>query len=343
MLLSKFDPLIEAVGGTPNETDNIDVQCECLRCGKNKLYVNRVTGVFFCFYCEYKGTAAYLIADMHHISVNAARRFVGRYTSKSIIELSDDLRSAIQRAELKQSVERKVQDVKLPERCIPIHGTQGAGYLKTRGFPKKLYAPYDLRFIPFEKNEGVSARGHIIFPCYERTGKLTFWTSRAAWDPVRYGPKSLGPKGATKKDVVYGIKECKPLKEDGRIIIVEGPLDAIALARTGVSLLGKYLSDSQIAKLLPFTREGVIVCLDAEELLTSWDAAARIYRWAGEKAAVYVGTTAPYKDAAEALADGKDPREIIVKSAVRFTESGRLKAMTTADYRPIHRASNALR
>ena len=317
----KYDPLVEALCGDLS-TGNSNVACECPKCEKQKLYVDRDKGIFLCFSCEFSGKAVDLVAQMHGISPLTAKAFMHKYTDRARGLNENSLKDVIRRIRERPVPESKaVSSVKLPHGAVPVAGTKGERYLKRRGFGRAHTKSYRLMYVPpnYSRNVYEPAANHVIFPCFTGKGILEFWTSRAAYDPVERGPKSTGPSGVSKKAVVYGLKEFQPYRGDGRLILVEGPLDCLALSRNGCALLGKYLSDIQIQRLLSAGHDGIIVCLDINERKASWDAAARINRW-DEDVEVYVGSTAPYKDAAEALAHGADPVKIIHESAIRFTE-----------------------
>lgn len=324
----KYDPLVEALCGDLS-TENSNVACECPKCEKQKLYVDRDRGVFLCFACEWSGRALDLVAQMHGLSPRTAKAFLHRYTDKARGVTEDNLKDVMRRIYERPIPEgKRVASVKLPAGAVPVSGTMGERYLKSRGFNRSLTKSYRLMYVPpnYKKGTYEPAANHVIFPCFTGNNVLEFWTSRAAYDPVERGPKSTGPSGISKKAVVYGLKEFQPYKGDGRLILVEGPLDCLSLDRNGCALLGKHLSDMQIQRLLKAGHTGIIVCLDAEERRASWEAAARINRW-DEDIEVYVGNTAPYKDAAEALADSVDPVRLIRESAIRFTE-GRYRKET---------------
>lgn len=326
----KYDPLVESVGGDL-DTDGTDVACDCPRCDHKKLYVNRDTGLFFCFRCEFAGRAADLIAELHGISPRSAASFVKRYTIAVTSPKADDLRRYIKsRTSTRPNEEDRKVKVTLPAGALPIKNTEGYAYLQKRGFSRTLLKPYRLLYVPASSRangEYNPVARHVIFPCYDTDSSLVFWTSRAAFDPVVYGSKSSGPSGVKKRNVLYGIKEYMPSDSYDPIILVEGPLDMISLKRKGVSILGKYLADSHIKKILSFAKgRKIIVCLDAEEIKASWEAADRISKWS-DSSLVYVSTTAPYKDAAEALKAGVDPVELIQSQSRRYTRSAYIKGI----------------
>ena len=123
-------------------------------------------------------------------------------------------------------------------------------------------------------------RGRIMFPITDPRGRV-----------IAFGARTLGngqPKYLNSPDtplfnkghVLYGLATARPAaRETGRIVVVEGYTDVIALARAGlgeaVAPLGTALTESQIRLMWRLAPEPVL-CFDGDEAGTR--AAARAAR-----------------------------------------------------------------
>jgi len=103
---------------------------------------------------------------------------------------------------------------------------------------------------------------HVIFPDYCPVhGHLRYFTSRACYDVGTGGRKSLNPKGAKQAGILFG--EWCLTKSRHPLVVVEGPLDCIALNGMAVALLGKFLPADKAERLAAVGRP-VVMCLDTE-------------------------------------------------------------------------------
>lgn len=139
---------------------------------------------------------------------------------------------------------------------VPIVG-DAIGYLKRRGFTRAMVERYRLSLCL----DGKFAE-RIIFPIYGRNGALHSFAGR---DITGYRkPKYLFAKGTFVGRVVYPKihLEERSLKNERTVWLFEGQVPA--LLYDGVCTFGKKISQSQIAMLLDFNIERVVLCWDAD-------------------------------------------------------------------------------
>jgi len=270
--VAAFDVFIETSlhGNTSVRALNIAVDCPF--CGRSgKLWIHRQSGLCQCFGpdCNYKGNAVKLVMDVDHIPYDQAFLQVAQALKNQVqVRLGNaeakniDFCETMLRALLKDhgTALRNDQKITLPKGAVPIAGTAGVQYLLSRGFGRTHYRHYHLQFCSRFQTDRQYAN-HIVFPDFvPGTKVLRYWTTRTAYEP-EYGPKSRNPEGIEKESILYGEGEAIHAQNSGTIVLVEGPLDALALHGHAVALLGKVLSSSQALRLAAQYKR-VVVCLD---------------------------------------------------------------------------------
>lgn len=294
----------------------VEVAADCIECGKEqKMYINTDTGLVYCFSCDYRANLVKLLQDVEGIpwalalerSIKLLSGLRTAHRAKSFEALRDVLQWGLQT--------RQAADVvvacPLPNHAVRIGCAKAAdarAYLRRRGFGKVHWGSYRLKFVCERDEEAKRFYRHIIFPVYDARGQVTYWTTRAAYEPPKKIPKSYHPQGVDKK--LFGI-DAVPLKRS-TCILVEGPLDAVALPRIGVALLGKTLTQAQAEELAQRFRR-VVLCLDRETQHEMYDA-FRTLRACGVKR-VDVVERCPWKDPAEGVNDV--PRNTVRKILAR--------------------------
>lgn len=140
----------------------------------------------------------------------------------------------------------------LSSRNVNLEKAEKAGLL----IPKKNSGYYD-RF-----------RGRVIFPILNMEGKVTGFGGRVLDNSL---PKYLNTPETSifhKGELLYGLNTAFPhIRETGRVVIVEGYTDVLALNKHGfhavVATLGTALTQNHLRKLKGFSRE-IIVIFDAD-------------------------------------------------------------------------------
>ena len=156
-------------------------------------------------------------------------------------------------------------------------------------------------------------RGRVIFPITDRRGRVIAFGGRILKDGE---PKYLNsPETAlfSKGRVLYGLAQAAAAaRKAGTLIVAEGYMDVIALARAGfenaVAPLGTALSEDQIAGLWRIVRQPVL-CFDGDE------AGRRAAAKAAERALPVL--KAGYALRFAMLPPGEDPDSLIARTGAK--------------------------
>ncbi|HTQ86259.1 MAG TPA: toprim domain-containing protein, partial [Candidatus Solibacter sp.] len=109
-------------------------------------------------------------------------------------------------------------------------------------------------------------RKRIIFPISNEAGRIVAFGARALGDPETSGPKYLNSPESpiySKSGVLYHFDRAKEgIRQQGFAVMVEGYMDAIAVARAGVTNVvascGTSLTEMQLRLLGRFTRRVIM-------------------------------------------------------------------------------------
>lgn len=265
------DYIEQTLNATTTDTNNVNVAVECIECGSKKMYINTENGLVCCFSgsCGYKANLVKLLQDVEALTYEdayiKARALLNDVRSarsvNSINALMELLSARLQRT--KQTA--TVINLALPVATVRLksrHAIEAREYLAGRGYTPRHLAPYEVRYCADYDADNPRYHRHMFFVERDDTGNIVHWTTRAAFEPSGTYPKSYHPKGVTRQ--LFGLHAAK---HAGRstCVLVEGPLDAIALPTYGVAALGKTISEEH-AHALAKNFAHVIVCLDAGEL-----------------------------------------------------------------------------
>ena len=177
-------------------------------------------------------------------------------------------------------------------------GEEARHYLQRRGLDTAIIERFGLGYAPPDRgglrralmSKGFSERdlirvGLLIKPdsssCYDRfRHRVMFPIQDARGRPVAFGGRALGDARAKylntpetelfhKGDLLYGLPLARQAARSvGTVIVVEGYMDVIALARAGfehaVAPLGTAITEMQLALLWQLADEPII-CLDGDE------------------------------------------------------------------------------
>jgi len=245
---------------------------DCPVCGKpDHLYINIETGLCHCFACGYGANLISLIQEVEGLSWNPAHQkatalldgVAARETRRRVESLGGVralLLSALNetppaRAEIETALA-------LPKFYAPItdpFARQARDYLAQRGFNERHWSRYEVGFVTGRDPLEPRYYHHIIFVERDPAGNIVYFCSRAAFEPTT-GQKSYHPRGASKSGLLFGADKLHAQKF---VIVVEGPLDMLALGGCAVALLGKSMGEAQAVSLARLNRR-VVICLDAD-------------------------------------------------------------------------------
>ena len=264
MNINVADYIADLIGGT-QVGDTPEYQADCPGCGKQGHFsfnVDRFVG--HCWVCNYSVSLPKLIADLEGIPFPLAVKKAEALKGTEGIQAHPSFDSALGALNGVASEPKKVPRIALPPSAIPIQdqgASPGREYLHSRGFRSSLYRKYNLMYVAGRDAEAPHLFNHIIFPEYDIAGTLIYWCSRFCGTPPRNFSKAYNCTRG-KGDLLYGYNVWAAAPRSA-LVLVEGPLDAIALGGYGVAALGKHLSSKQVARIARIDAS-IYVCFDGE-------------------------------------------------------------------------------
>ena len=257
--------------------------------------VSPIKQIFYCFGCGKGGDVFNFVMDVEKSAFPEAVRTVAEKCGIAIPrprERSPEERQEnLQRAQLVE-MHREAQTFFTKQISGTLEGKAARAYLEDRGLDNKTidrfgigYAPSDgdalLRFLKQKYPEkllvesGLISRGdqggrmfdrfrrRITFPIANDSGKIVAFGARALGDDQ---PKYLNSPETpiySKSHVLYHMDRAKEaLRRSDFAVLVEGYMDAIAVARAGISNVvancGTSLAEPQIKLLSRFTKRVII-------------------------------------------------------------------------------------
>lgn len=299
-------------------------------------------GIWHCFGCNEGGDIFKFVMKYEGVDFKGA---LDKLAQRAGIELKP--RSAGE-VKAQQEADRLKEATTLAVRYYQatlIKNQDASNYaVKRRGLGKKVieefqigYAPDDWEalsrflikkgFTPVElKKAGLSGqksgrdniydlfRGRLMFPLCNANGEPVGFTGRVLSDDQL--PKYLNtPQTAIydKSRLIFGLHLAKEaIRQTGEVVIVEGNMDAVASHQVGVknvvAVSGTALTLEQLKALSRLTRN-IKICFDAD---TAGIRAA--------ERAIELSQSLPITLSVIRLTDGKDPDELISKSATAWKQ-----------------------
>jgi len=228
-----------------------EVILQCPACGKQKLSVNLQKEVWHCWVCEQyhrdqygrrkvvqgAGGVISLVALLEGCSRVRAREIVGDASEQAHVPLEGI--SGVQIRD--QHWGHDLAEVDPPEGWLAITDYRAFPYLAQRGILSEDITNYGL---------GVCLSGkyanRLIFPVWANR-RLVYWQARAMFNDLHPGTrKALNPTGVYAGNVLFNLDQAA---KHSRVIITEGPIDAIHAGHSAVCTFGEKISDKQILQL----------------------------------------------------------------------------------------------
>jgi DNA primase len=311
--------------------------------------INDDKGFYHCFGCGAHGDAIRWMTDQRGLPFMDAIKELAANAGMDVP--AADPRAA-QRAEKAQSlhdVTHAAQDW-FVEQLAGIEGAEARAYVTKRGITAATQAAFGIGFSPdsrtrlkaalkvFPEEMSVEAgmliqpeetpgnkgresydrfRGRLMIPIRDQRGRIIAFGGRilGAGEPkyLNSPETPIFDKGRT----LYNLDKAAPAaRKSGRIVVVEGYMDAIMIAQSGiaevVAPLGTALTEAQIEKLWTMV-ETPILCFDGDS--------------AGQRAALRAAHRAlpllrpSHSLAFATLAAGQDPDDLIRASGVKAFEA----------------------
>src|SRR5213594_657715 len=238
--------------------------------------------IYHCFGCGVGGDVFKFVMEMEKCGIAVPRQK----------ERSPEERKENQQRALLVEMHREAQTFFVKQLEGTLEGKAARAYLEDRGLDKDAIARFGIGYAPSggdallchlksKYNEKLLAesglasrdqtagrlfdrfRRRITFPIANESGKIVAFGARALGDDM---PKYLNSPETpiySKSNVLYHMDRAKEgIRRDDFVILVEGYMDAIAVARAGISNVvascGTSLAEPQIKLLQRFTKRVVV-------------------------------------------------------------------------------------
>jgi len=257
--------------------------------------ISEEKGFYHCFGCNQNGNTVDFMMAIEGLDFSQAIQRLSDLTGLPA-PLRADRKSTQAEKSLQQANEAASRWFQ--ESLAAEGGAEARAYLQRRGLEPELIKRFGIGYAPpsrdslrrallgqgFAENDLVRA-GLLIRPdeggCYDRFRyRVIFPIQDARGRVVAFGGRALGDARAKylnspetelfhKGDLLYGLPLARPAaRSTGSIIVAEGYMDVIALARAGfehaVAPLGTAVTEAQLSLLWQIAAEP-IVCLDGDE------------------------------------------------------------------------------
>ncbi len=257
--------------------------------------VSPIKQIFYCFGCGKGGDVYNFVMDMEKCEFPEAVKVVAEKCGIAIPrqrERSPEERKENQQRSALVEVHREAQTFFVKQLEGTPEGKAARAYLEDRGLEKDTIARFGIGYAPsggdtllrFFKQKypekllvesGLLSRDQnggrlfdrfrrrITFPISNESGKIVAFGARALGDDM---PKYLNSPETpiySKSNLLYHLDRAKEgIRRDDFVILVEGYMDAIAVARAGISNVvascGTSLAETQIKLLGRFTKRVVV-------------------------------------------------------------------------------------
>jgi DNA primase len=257
--------------------------------------VSPIKQIFYCFGCGKGGDVYNFVMDMEKCEFPEAVKAVAEKCGIAVPrqkERSPEERKENQQRSVLVEMHREAQTFFVKQLEGTLEGKAARAYLEDRGLDKDTIARFGIGYAPSggdallsrlkpkysekllvdsglvsrDQNAGRlfdRFRRRITFPISNESGKIVAFGARALGDDM---PKYLNSPETpiySKSNVLYHMDRAKDaLRRQDFAILVEGYMDAIAVARAGISNVvascGTSLAEPQIKLLGRFTRRVIV-------------------------------------------------------------------------------------
>jgi DNA primase len=256
--------------------------------------INDEKGFYHCFGCSAHGDAIRWMTDQRGLSFMDA---IKELAAEAGMEVPAPDPKAAQRAEKANNLYDVMTAAQewFVTQLLGVEGAAARGYLKQRGFTEQTIRDFGFGLAPDNRTGIKTALKQFGDPMLIEAGLLISVDGKAPYDrfrgrlmiPIRdprgrviaFGGRILGegePKYLNSPDTplfdkgrtLYNLDKCSPAsRQTGRVIVVEGYMDVIAIAQAGfadaVAPLGTALTEQQIQMLWRMT-EKPLLCFDGD-------------------------------------------------------------------------------
>lgn len=270
--------------------------------------VNRNKQFFHCFGCGASGNAIGFLMDFNHLDFVEAVEDLATFAGLEIPRETETVSKQVITESINDNYRLLEQVAIFYEQSLRIDnaGKIAVSYLKARGIDDKLAKEFMLGFAPdewraltsrFDRDRLLQTgmviekdgkvydrfRGRLMFPIRDKRGRIVGFGGRVLDESL---PKYLNSPETSlfhKSKEVYGLYELlgKDVKPK-RIVIVEGYMDVIALAGSGihyaVGTLGTSTTPEHLELLFRFASE-LVLCFDGDRAgqKAAWRAVSSVF------------------------------------------------------------------
>ena len=256
--------------------------------------VHPVRQIYHCFGCGVGGDVFKFVMEMDKITFPEAIRTVAEKCGIAIPkprERSPEERKENQQRSVLVEMHREATAFFARQLQESGEGKVASAYLEDRGLDREAFTQFGLGYAPsagdallrhlkakypekllevsglFSRNEGGRLydrfRRRIMFPIANESGKIIAFGGRAMGDDMPKYMNSPETPIYSKSNVLYHVDRAKEtLRQNDFAVLVEGYMDAIAVARAGIANVvascGTSLAEPQIKLLGRFTRRVIV-------------------------------------------------------------------------------------
>ena len=256
--------------------------------------INDEKGFYHCFGCSAHGDAIRWMTDQRGLSFMDAIKELAAEAGMDVPAPDPQAAMRAEKANSLYDVMTAAQEWFVTQ-LLGVEGAAARGYLKQRGFTEQTIRDFGFGLAPDNRTGLKTALKQFGDPMLIEAGLLISVEEKAPYDrfrgrlmiPIRdprgrviaFGGRILGegePKYLNSPDTplfdkgrtLYNLDKCSPAsRQTGRVIVVEGYMDVIALAQAGfadtVAPLGTALTEQQIHMLWRMT-EKPLLCFDGD-------------------------------------------------------------------------------
>lgn len=244
--------------------------CECPMCGKEKLAVNVRKKAWQCWTCKFAGRKPeILMAAVLSLDPQQMRAYI----STGVLALASERIEPLLPKKGKRGVLPKAP---LPPGTAPLQGL-AKRYSEKRGISAENAAIFGLSSILGDGSGSIADRmitGRLLIPAFDLRKRLVYWVARATDEHdiktanlprhERHEAWGLSPvkQCASRSEVLVGIHA---VTSGSRVIVVEGPMDAVVCGPGFVATLGASLSVEQAFLLASSGASEAVILYDPDE------------------------------------------------------------------------------
>jgi DNA primase len=258
--------------------------------------VNEDKGFFHCFGCGAHGDVIGFVMRSEHLSFPEAIERLAAQAGLAVPQSSPQERARAERAKSLATALEAACAFYERQLAAPA-GREARDYVRRRGLEEVTIARFRLGWAPAgnalkahllkegykeamlleagllgrneERNETFDYfRGRVIFPIADARGRVVAFGGRVLGDGT---PKYLNSREGElfhKGRMLYGLAQARQIaSETGRVVVVEGYMDVVALHQAGfntaVAPLGTALTEAQLGELWRLVDEPIL-CFDGD-------------------------------------------------------------------------------